>query len=157
MYALEILGIYHICMVKVCAHECYFLILSLILSHQWLEISQSGNVWYDRNSHILQIMVVCIYVCAGCMHLWAHCYIWLVSKTLSLPFFLESSESIELTNFLFHCPCSIPLRIAKTYTDMTETSHHKSICLETLSLLQVKKDGLFNHKTLFKNQSSNSF
>ena len=76
---------------------------------------------------------------------------------LSLPFFLESSESIELTNFLFHCPCSIPLRIAKTYTDMTETSHHKSICLETLSLLQVKKDGLFNHKTLFKNQSSNSF
>ena len=69
----------------------------------------------------------------------------------SLPsFLLRSSESIELTNFLFHCPCSIPLRIAKTYTDMTETSHHKSICLETLSLLQVKKDGLFNHRTPFQ-------
>ena len=75
MYALEILDIHHICMVKVCAHECYFLILSLILSYQWLEISQSGDILYDRNCHTLQIMVVCIYVCAGCMYLWAHCYI----------------------------------------------------------------------------------
>ena len=58
--------------------------------------------------------------------------------------------SVELTNFVFRCPCSIPLRTAKTYTDMTETSHHKTICLETLSLLQVKKDGLFNHRILFQ-------
>ena len=75
MYALEILDIYHICMVKVCAHEHYFIILSLILSYQWLEISQSGDILYDRSGHTLQIMVVCIYVCVGCMYLWAHCYI----------------------------------------------------------------------------------